>query len=404
MSSEFSANAPALGYLYQIRYALLLLIKAGRDNPEIELSLENLDDIAFEEYGAPIELIQTKYHVKSTSSLSDSSTELWKTLRIWSTALSRKEIDVDNTILSLVTTAKAADGSAASLLRPVNSNGRNEELALEILRSVARTSLSTVNKPAYESFLKNISEAEQVRLVRQINILDSSPNISDVRQQIIKELTYSARPENLDSIYERLEGWWFNVVVKHLLPNTAITVSQRALMDKIIDLQELFHADNLPIDFPSPVDVAESELDADKRLFIEQLRLIMLSEPRMRTAISDYYRAFEQRSRWIREELLFVDELESYEQRLIDEWSRRFDIMKEDLGNSREEEQMQREGRSLFNWVDTQANFYIRPRCTEPYVMRGSYHILSNDLRVGWHSDFMSRLQHLLSVTSEESK
>jgi hypothetical protein len=74
------------------------------------------------------------------------------------------------------------------------------------------------------------------------------------------------------------------------------------------------------------------------------------------------------------------------------------------MGNDPEEEQKRREGRSLFNWVDTQANIYIRRRCTEPYVMRGSYHILANDLRVGWHVDFINRLQHLLSVTSMDSK
>jgi hypothetical protein len=403
MPSEFSANASALGYMYQIRYALLLLIRAGRDNPGIELSFENLDDIVFEEEGTPVELIQTKHHIKSTASLSDSGTELWKTLRIWSTALSRREISIDDTMLSLVTTGRAMDGTAASLLRPNKLEGRNEKLALEILLKVARSSSSTVNKPAYDIFLK-LNEEQQIELIRKINILDFSPSILNVREQIIKELTYSARPEHLDSIYERLEGWWFNMVVKHLLPNSSVKFSQRALMDKIIDLQELFHLDNLPIDFPSPIDVAERELGEDQRIFVEQLRHIMLSEPRIRMAISDYYRAFEQRSKWIREELLFVDELESYERRLIDEWERRFDIMKEDMGNDPKEEQKRREGRSLFNWVDTQASIYIRPRCTEPYVIRGSYHILADDLRVGWHVDFINRLQHLLSVTSMESK
>lgn len=403
MSSEFSANASALGYLYQLRYALLLLIKAGRDDPAIELSLENLDDIAFEKNGSPVELIQTKHHIKSTASLSDSSTELWKTLRIWSTALLRKEIEFDETILTLVTTGRATDGSAASQLRPDNSLGRNEKSALAILCKVAQSSTSTVNKPAYDTFLK-LGEEQQLALVRKINILDSSPNILDVREQIIKELRYSARPEHLEPIYERLEGWWFNGVVKHLLPNSVGKLSQRALMNKIVDLQEQFHLDNLPIDFPDPIDADESELDKDQRIFIEQLRLIMLSEPRIRTAISDYYRAFEQRSKWIREELIFVDELESYEGRLIDEWGRRFDIMKEGLDATLEEERKQREGRSLFNWVDTQANINIRHRCTELYVMRGSYHILANDLRVGWHTDFINRLQRLLSVPSGELK
>lgn len=403
MSNEFSASATILGYFYQIRYALLLLIKAGRENPEIALSVENLDDIAFEEKGTAIELIQTKHHIKSTASLSDSSTDLWKTLRIWASAVSCEEINLDETILSLVTTGKASDGSAASQLRPVKSLGRDEISALAILRDVAHASTSTVNKSAYEAFLK-LGDAQQAMLIKKINILDSSPNIIDAREHIIKELVYSVRPEHVESLYERLEGWWLNTVVNHLLPNTNEKIFHSELAAKIYDLIEQFRLDSLPIDFVNPVDVAENELREDQRAFVEQLRLIMLSEPRISKAISDFYRAYEQRSKWIREELLFIEELTSYEQKLIDEWERRFNIMKEDMGVQVEEEQKRHEGRGLFNWVDTQANICIRPRCTEPYVMRGSYHMLANDLKVGWHVDFISRLQHLLSVSSERSK
>ena len=35
-------------------------------------------------------------------------------------------------------------------------------------------------------------------------------------------------------------------------------------------------------------------------------------------------------------------------------------------------------------------------RVREAYVMRGTYHILANGLKVGWHVDFTERLQHLL--------
>ena len=113
MCSEFSAKASALGYLYQLRYALLLLIKNGRDNPTIELSLENLDDIEFEDESTPIELIQTKHLIKSTARLSDSSIELWKTLRIWSSATLRGEINLNDIILTFVTTGRVTDGSGS---------------------------------------------------------------------------------------------------------------------------------------------------------------------------------------------------------------------------------------------------------------------------------------------------
>src|SRR4051812_12517828 len=48
---DFSAQSSALGYLYQIRYALYLLLRSEKD--ESELAIEKLDDISFVESGTP---------------------------------------------------------------------------------------------------------------------------------------------------------------------------------------------------------------------------------------------------------------------------------------------------------------------------------------------------------------
>jgi hypothetical protein len=41
-------------------------------------------------------------------------------------------------------------------------------------------------------------------------------------------------------------------------------------------------------------------------------------------------------------------------------------------------------------------NINIREKVNKPFVMRGTYHDLANQLKVGWHVDFMNRLCHLL--------
>ncbi len=92
-----------------------------------------------------------------------------------------------------------------------------------------------------------------------------------------------------------------------------------------------------------------------------------------------------------------MGELEQYEETLIDELERLHEAMKEYLPSGATEEQMQREGKALFNLFDSHKEIHIRPRCTEPYVMRGSYHILANKLRVGWHAEFLTRLSALLA-------
>ncbi len=38
----------------------------------------------------------------------------------------------------------------------------------------------------------------------------------------------------------------------------------------------------------------------------------------------------------------------------------------------------------------------IRPKCQEAFIMRGSYHILANQLKISWHVIFLSVLNNYL--------
>ncbi|MEM7249085.1 MAG: hypothetical protein AAF533_27440, partial [Acidobacteriota bacterium] len=81
---QFSAADPALGYLYQVRLALLWSLRRMKSEAEFLVSVETLDDVAFEtSTGDAAELLQAKHHRERTCSLTDASTDLWKTLRIW---------------------------------------------------------------------------------------------------------------------------------------------------------------------------------------------------------------------------------------------------------------------------------------------------------------------------------
>src|SRR5690606_36954653 len=87
---------------------------------------------------------------------------------------------------------------------------------------------------------------------------------------------------------------------------------------------------NLPI-FDYEFDYKNHDMDEEKRIFVEQLRLISLKDRNIRKAINDYMKAYYNRSRWVRKELLYDDDLEKYEGKLIEEWERHFDAMLEDL-------------------------------------------------------------------------
>lgn len=54
MTEKFSAVGQTLGYLYQLRLALLLFLESDRKQ---DLAIESLDDIQFEENGEARELV-----------------------------------------------------------------------------------------------------------------------------------------------------------------------------------------------------------------------------------------------------------------------------------------------------------------------------------------------------------
>jgi hypothetical protein len=98
---------------------------------------------------------------------------------------------------------------------------------------------------------------------------------------------------------EYLEGWWFQQCIEMLTGNIE-SITSIQLSQKISDIRDTFQLDNLPDDFADPLTIDEDELpDYDDRVFIKQLKLISIRSNGLRSAISDFRRAYEQRSNLI---------------------------------------------------------------------------------------------------------
>ena len=385
----FSAAHSHVGYLYQCRLALLCALRKARRGEEFLLRLETLDDVVFEAQGGPAELLQTKHHLRGSADLTDASPDLWKTLRVWSERFGSGAI-LPTTSLYLITTSSAPECSAASYLR---ERGRDVDKALERLRKTAQTSSSQTNRQAYEAFLA-LGRPKQLELLEAIYIIDASPSILEIDRSLAEEIRWAVERKYTESFLRRLEGWWFRRAVRLLCdPNEPGVLSQE-FEAEIDALREQFKPDALPID----EDIITATIDASgyqDAIFVQQLRLAGIGPKRVLAAIRDYFRAFEQRSRWLREDLLFVGELERYERRLVEEWELVFERVREELGQEAAEEAKREAARKVYEWAES-AVFAIRPNVTEPFVTRGSYQILSDQLRVGWHPNFLERLQYLL--------
>ena len=390
--SNHQATEQMLGYLYQIRYALALLLK--NDNPDYQISIEKFDDVAFDKDGQPVQLIQLKHHIKQKGNLTDSSADLWRTLKVWIDSLAQKPELLDSTEFLIITTAIAPKNSAAGYLR---QNDRDPNTAYTKLKDVCKQSQNTAHKKYYDAFL-SADQLTVKKLFEHIYIVDGASNILDVEKNVKKQIRYSCIPKYENLIYERLEGWWFKKAIEALCYEGPIFVTQNQVRSFIVSVSQEYSDENLPIDdFFDVDDLQENALSESEKIFYEQLKLICLGSHRMQSALRDYYRAFKQRAAWVRNDLLYVNELEKYEKRLIDEWDHAFGEMQDDLAEikSLTEEEKAKAGRKLLSDIEKK-DIRIRPKCEEAFVMRGSYHMLANKLKVGWHVDFFERLKGLL--------
>lgn len=388
------ASEQMLGYLYQVRYALALLLE--NDNSDCQISIEKFDDVAFGKDDIPIQLIQLKHHIQHQGNLADASTDMWRTIKVWLDAISETPDILDGTNFLIITTATAPIDSAAFLLK--KDSNRNPDTAYQKLKTVCFSSVNQAHQRYYDAF-REAGEDTVKQLIRQIYIIDCASNIIDVEKDILKHIRYSCIPKHQKMIYERLEGWWFKKAIDALCCDTPVFVNQNQVRSFIVSVSQEYADDNLPIDILDIDDLQESNFSANEKIFHEQLKLICLSNHRMQLALRDYYRAFRQRASWVRNDLLYVNELGQYEQRLIDEWEHAFAAMEETLSetNNATEEEKAKEGRQLFSDIEKR-DIRIRPKCQEAFIMRGSYHILANQLKIGWHVDFFDRLKQLLNT------
>lgn len=394
--SNHQAVEQMLGYLYQVRYALYLLLE--NDDEQAQIGIEKFDDISFSHDDTPEIMIQLKHHTKACGDLSDASTDMWRTIKVWADLVAADASWLESTKFIIITTAMAPCDSAASYLKPLTKSGeRNANIAFNILKKVTETSKNLKHDGYYASFKKLGNELGE-KLINSIYIIDGSSNIIDVKADIRKIIRYGSLPKYENKICERLEGWWYDKAIEYLSSGQPTFISQKQIRSLIASIRDEYTEDNLPIDTPILDNIKIENLPENERIFYEQLRLICLSNARINIAVRDYYRAFKQRANWIRDDLLYIDELDRYEERLVDEWQRLFLTMQEDLeefGNNVDEKIKQRYGKALFDKIQDK-DIRIRERCSDPFVMRGSYHSLANKISVGWHTDFESRLKVLL--------
>lgn len=393
--SDFDASASMLGYLYQIKFGLYLSLRKlpEVDDPEqFNVSIETLDDVAFEEGGSAIELLQTKFHGES-GNLTDRSPDIWKTIRVWIDGINKGYFELGQATLTLVTTEILPENTLAYYLSP--ESGRDTSKALELMLTISKEGSSATNAKGYEAF-QSLSEAQKKSLINDIYVIGQSDSLMKIRSKIYRYCRQYVASEWVDAFVDRIEGIWLQWCIEQLGKDSSGVINLGDLQDLLDKIRPEYTATNLPAEF---TDVLPSilEIDQDKRFFVRQLSLFEAPPAMTEQAILNYFRAFEQRTKWASDGLLQPGELSAYDRRLKELWAEHKSFV--ELNSLMESTKDNRRfSAALYQKCLQDGIVPIRKEFSETYVAKGSYQILSDKLRIGWHPDYLS----ILGTSSNE--
>ena len=366
------------------------MLRTGPDRPDATLIIEMHDDVAWEENGTPTELLQTKHHQVTNRTLTDMGDDIWRSLQVWLDTAAPS--DPAGPLLHLVSTDQAPASTAAYALRP---QSRDVPTAIARLKKAAETSTSATTERARAHFL-SLGDAGRQAFVERIWILDGAPYLEDVDARVRRELTWAFPKGHEDLFMQLLWGWWDAQAVG-MLRGKRTGVSVAEVYQKLNDLRDQFTQDRLPtlVDLRD-VDVESVFVSYRDPPFVAQLGWINWPPLNLQKAVVDYFRAYTQTARWVTEDLIGLDELQRFEDELVDEWQREFEFMQIDLGDTATEEEKQRAGTELLRALLDATDVRVRARYDDAFFARGKRHELADSGRVGWHVDFEERLRSLL--------
>lgn len=390
--NQYAAPEQNLGYLYQSHFALYHLLSLPEST---SVAIEKEDDIVFSDE-AKLSLGSMK-HKKEGDRLTNLDLDFWKSVRIWLVTYENEGRCSSTVLFFLFTTAMVASDS---FLNMFNVNSNSVPIDVNTVEVAASKSKSQIIKDVKVK-LDLLSFDEKIDFLSRIQIFDNSPRIENIHLLITEKHFRSIAIKYREAVYERLLGWWEGQIIRLLTKSRTSGISGFEVSDKLSSLASEINESNLPIDFRDAVPSDDQFKTFKKMLFVKQLEEIDESSKSIRNAILDYYRAYEQRSTWVRKDFIIKDdEIKKYESWIVDEWERFKEIALYDLPEDASEEHLKQIGHAIFKWAQIESDYIkIREKVTTGYVRRGSFHILANITplpRIYWHPLFLDRLSEIL--------
>ena len=212
--------------------------------------------------------VQAKHHLDDYT-LTDRSPELWRTLRVWMD-LEDELGDAPLPNLQLMTTSRAAPGTAVALLGP---KGRDVTAALSKLLAVAGEDGSRESRVIRRRFAE-LPESSQLKILHAATILDASEPIAELDARLRDALGMIVPREQPDAFLQRVKGWWVNRSVE-LLTRERDQITAEQLYEYCDTVRDDYRRGSLAITSELRTDPdADAKEPLLSKPFVRQLHLV----------------------------------------------------------------------------------------------------------------------------------
>ncbi|HZU29568.1 MAG TPA: hypothetical protein VFB79_00540, partial [Candidatus Angelobacter sp.] len=227
-TDRFSAGEQGLGYLYQPRFALLQMLQLPE---ETSVFVEKDDDLDFVDADGRKTLSSLK-HKAQGERLTNLSIDFWKSVRIWLTRYKDSGRIQSTHRFYLFTTNEVSETSFLKEFLPIAIIRSADDPTLTTLADAALADTKSELIQQIAQQLHTLTESEQIDFWRRITIFDRVPRIDDIPNLIRDRYMRSIRREYRAFVFERLEGWWHDIVLALLTGKRSLPINGYEVSDK----------------------------------------------------------------------------------------------------------------------------------------------------------------------------
>lgn len=375
-------------FMIQSHHMLYELLNCGDGD---YVSVEVFDDVGVEHEDGSKDAIQLKSALSNRNPVSDKAADFWKTMYNWLVSVEVGVLEPENVKFVLFINVNK-QGVIANKFH--NSKNYNEaSVAWEEAKKVfydEHGALKEVGE-GYKKYVEYFFSLDRKELASKIiKSFELKRCIEDYSVTVRKEFDKSRVPQDIiEPVYRGIIGWIDINVVKMVESGKAIIIpfdtykTQLRALYREHNQRHSLMAQSLR---PSNSEI-ENELQK-QRTYIAQLDIIDCDYTEKVEAINDYLRASIDRTIWANNGDISWQSIISYEEKLKRIW----DIERKIILIEKKGEEPEDQGKLIY--YQCQKNKTEMDSVNVPdFFQSGCYHLLADDLEIGWHPQYLEKLE-----------